>query len=124
MARLVATFLLLAVVAGSLGCSPSVRVRHDWDEGADFSNLKSFDILDTGSIQDPLIARRISDAVHVHLDERGFVKDTADPDFLIETEQKELIWRGWGSGTLGSSTREAHVLQDVVDRILNQFPPK
>lgn len=168
MPRIVAMTLIVAAIALVAGCSPSIRVQTDWDEGADFSRLKSFDILDNGSISDPLISRRIANAVQVHLEERGFVKDAADPDFrvafytnvqdridvttwgyttsprhwhgssnvtvtqyqvgtlfidIIDARQNELIWRGWGSGTLGSSTREAHVLQDAVDRILKRYPP-
>ena len=37
---------------------------------------------------------------------------------------QELFWRGWGSRQVTSSTRDASVIQDAVDKILKQYPPK
>ncbi len=169
MARLAALSLVVLALMSIAACSPSVRVQHDWDEAFIFDEFKTFQMLDITSISDPLIARRIADAIRVHLVERGFEEVDANPDFVValytnvverldvnswgytassrhwhsghnvsvtqyqegtlfidfvEASKMELFWRGWGTGTLGSSTREAHVLQDIVDRILRQYPPK
>lgn len=43
---------------------------------------------------------------------------------LIEAQKMELFWRGWGTTTVSNSTRDPAALQDIVDKILAQFPPR
>jgi hypothetical protein len=146
-----------------------MSVNHDWDETAEFDRFRSFHVLEHQAVPDPLVARRITDAVRIHLTERNFTEDNDDPDFLVAVhtdvqdrvdvhswgysasssswhgsrdirvthyqqgtllidfvaaDDKELFWRGWGSRQVTSSTREASVIQDAVDKILKQYPPK
>ena len=53
-----------------------------------------------------------------HYQEGTLIIDFVDP------EDQELFWRGWGTKTLDDSTRDAAVLQGIVDKILDQYPPK
>jgi hypothetical protein len=43
---------------------------------------------------------------------------------FVDARTNELAWRGWGSKTLSSSSRDPETIQEAVDRILNQFPPQ
>ena len=168
----VTLFVLVCVVAIAVsGCS-TLTVNHDWDEQADFTKFRKYKILPGPQAGDQLVERRILDAVRVHLGERGFEEDEANPDFLIaihgdvedrvdvqtynygypyagypywhggrdvsvsqyqegtliidfvDAKENELAWRGWGTKILDDKTREASVLQGIVDKILGQFPPK
>ena len=151
-------------------CS-TLSVQHDWDEQADFTKFVNYKVLPPQGSGDQLVERRIMDSVRVHLNERNFVENDMNPDFLIaihgdvkdridvhtynygypyagypywhggrdvsvtqyqegtlvidfvDAADNELVWRGWGTKVLDASTREAHVIQEVVDKILAQFPP-
>ena len=170
MTRIFLAALACALLGLCAGCS-SLRVNHDWDQQADFTKFQAYKVLPTQSAADPLVERRIQDAVRVHLNERGFTENDVSPDFLIaihgdvkdrvdvqtynygypyagypywhggrdvsvtqyqegtlvidfvDAEKNELAWRGWGTKVIDNSTREAHVLQGIVDKILAQFPP-
>ena len=174
MTRMILVASVSLVVLGLAGCS-TLRVEHDWDEQADFTKFKSYQLLDRSGTANQLVENRIRDAVRIHLSERGFVEDTTSPDFqiaihgnvkdrvdvqtynygyphyggyggygywhggqdvsvshyqegtliidFVDSEDNELFWRGWGTKTLDSSTRDAAVIQGIVDKILDQYPP-
>lgn len=44
---------------------------------------------------------------------------------LLDPSTEELLWRGWGSGVVGTRDRERSVerIQDGVRQILDRFPP-
>ena len=42
---------------------------------------------------------------------------------FVDSEDHELFWRGWGTKTLDASTRDTDVIQGIVDKILDQYPP-
>ncbi len=171
MTRIIPVVLVCALAVVLAGCS-TLTVKNDWDEQADFTTFHKYRILDNQPAADQLVARRITDAVRIHLGERGFEEDADSPDFLIaihgdvedrvdvqtynygypyagypywhggrdvsvtqyqegtliidfvDAGNNQLAWRGWGTKILDDSTREASVLQGIVDKILAQFPPK
>jgi hypothetical protein len=44
---------------------------------------------------------------------------------FIDNRKKELIWQGYGEGTLTKNVnRKDEVIQEFVDKILEQYPPK
>jgi hypothetical protein len=43
---------------------------------------------------------------------------------FVDAEDNELFWRGWGTKILDQSTREPQVIRQVVDKILDQYPPR
>lgn len=169
MTRFLTIIGLVLVLALAAACSPSVRVQNDWDEGADFDRYVKFSIMESSGVQDQLVARRITNAVRIHLTERNFVEDNENPDFLVAShvnvvdrvdvqswgysassrnwhggrditvtnyqegtmiidfvraDANELFWRGWGTRSVTSSAREQQAIQEVVDRILSQYPPE
>ena len=43
---------------------------------------------------------------------------------FVDASDNELFWRGWGSKIIEDSSGAAHKIQEVVDKILKQYPPK
>ncbi len=73
-----------------VGCS-STRVRTDYDEGASFIQLKTYDWIDqpvdaggNPAVNSPLVQKRTRNAIDSELLRKGFQKATTrDPDFLV-----------------------------------------
>lgn len=85
-------FLMLSVLGTILaasGCSP-VSVLSDYDPAADFSGLHTYawyaaEQPKTGDIRvdNPLLDTHIRNAVESALDEKGYIKADANPDFQL-----------------------------------------
>ena len=43
---------------------------------------------------------------------------------IVDASDDELAWRGWGTKVIDGSSGSAYKVQEVVDKILNQYPPK
>jgi hypothetical protein len=43
---------------------------------------------------------------------------------FVDASDNELFWRGWGTKILDHSTRDESVIRGVVDKILDQYPPR
>ena len=73
-------------IAVAIGCT-AYRVSHDYDPGADFSALRTYDWLDPaeggGLEPNALIDARVKDAVNAQLEAKGLRRDPKSPDFLI-----------------------------------------
>lgn len=54
---------------------------------------------------------------------RQYQEGTLILDF-VQPQDMQLFWRGWGTVTVSSSTRDPAALQEIVDKILAQFPPR
>ena len=99
-------FLATAVIAASLmvvGCastpSGDVDVTFDYDTGANFAALKSYNWMPpTGNaVSDELLVKRIKTTVDSQLQAKGPVLADANPDFLIGMQLS-------GKSTYGGST--------------------
>lgn len=126
------------------------NLRYDYDSRADFASYKSFDwyassrmAKDKGEkVDNPLMDRRVANAVEQELANRGFKRETsADPDFLVAyypvyQEKKyrtatHLGWGSWGfrpfgfgiSTTVGREERykEGTIVLEIVDFKTNQM---
>jgi hypothetical protein len=101
----------LAIVSSVvvLGCA-SLGVRTDYDREVVFTAFKTYDWMDSGKVvrdQDasPFLERRVRRAVDRGLDARGFVLDSASPDFLVTAfvigPTQERHWRYWPASPCG-----------------------
>ncbi|MBL8113805.1 MAG: DUF4136 domain-containing protein [Acidobacteria bacterium] len=136
------SFLLLATLAGTIGCS-GIVVDADYDPGVNFRAMKSFSIMerpsrdrdrdrdrDRGRSAGPITMKRIEDAVRRELTAKGFVEKLGGkPDFRVAAHvtTKERIevdhwgyaygrYGRWRSGyTTVTKLNEANVVIDVVD---------
>jgi hypothetical protein len=94
------------LVFGILGCA-SVSVKTDYDRRFDFSRFKTYNwdrtkqIQDDVLMRDPLLRKRIKQAVDQVLEEKGFVKKTsgaADFTVVIHAGVKERMRvTNWGN---------------------------
>jgi hypothetical protein len=112
-------YLICFLVAWlAAACSP-VKVQTDVNSAMDFSDMKTFDWLDTteapGSdvrINNPELAVLVRAAAEKNLQEKGFNKD-GKPDFLVnwlgaikgkvKVESIQHFYSGYGYGTLSES---------------------
>ena len=172
------TLVVLASVLALVlsGCS-TLSVNSDWDEQVDFTTFQTFNVLPIQSPINQLVENRITDAIKVHLTERGFTENAVSPDMIIavhlnvddkvsvqtynygypyggyghgaypywhggtdvsvsqyqegtlvidfvDAGKNELAWRGWGTKVLDDSSGDAYQVQQTIDKILNQYPPK
>lgn len=71
----------------TLAACQSTKVTTDFDPAADFSNYRQYSWLDerSGVSQEfnPLLAKRVKDAVASALDAKGFSATSANPDFKV-----------------------------------------
>jgi hypothetical protein len=82
--RLRQLLLIGATVLLAAGCA-SLSVDYDYDPGADFSTLRTFNWLprDSGSPSQELTVKRIQHAVNSQLQAKGLTLAADNPDFLI-----------------------------------------
>ena len=78
------TLLMLALAACA---APQPEVRSDFDRSADFSQFRTYNIMDTagqrpGGGYETLVGQKIRAAVEREMEARGYVKDP-DPDLLV-----------------------------------------
>ena len=89
-----------AVVFASAGCS-SVSVNHDYDPQVNFSQYKTFSWLPipAKATTNPLVVRRIKDAMTRQLEAKGILLVSQNANFLIAmhgTTQEKLDIQDWG----------------------------
>lgn len=84
----VAIFLVIALALGA--CSKGLVVRSDFDEDADFAQLKSWDWIPGGAaesedrrLNDPKVRERIERVIEGAFVGRGYSRDPASPDFHV-----------------------------------------
>ncbi|GAA5193693.1 DUF4136 domain-containing protein [Ferrimonas gelatinilytica] len=63
------TLVMLWLLAG---CSQSTPGSIDYSSNIDFSQIQSYRLAEPEEGQDPLMAKRIADAIRTHLDQRGW----------------------------------------------------
>lgn len=131
--------LMLGLVVLATGCAPSVTVKLDYDNEADFASLKTFAWLPMpvnpgGSIKEALernslIDKRIRRAVEAQLGAKGYQVNINNPDFLVTyhigVEDKITVtdwgygygWRGWGTPSRVDvyQYQQGTLILDVID---------
>jgi hypothetical protein len=77
--------LVLSLMAINVSCSSIYGVSHDYDEKADFSQLKTYDWLAVPEKADinQLDVERLKTAVNNQLEIKGFTMNSDTPDFSI-----------------------------------------
>lgn len=43
---------------------------------------------------------------------------------FVDSEDNELVWRGWGVKVLDGGSSDPDSIQKIIDKIIDQFPPK
>jgi hypothetical protein len=126
-------FALLCLVQ----CSPLV-IRHDYDPDADFGQYRSFAWLPEPLVQpggdplrhNPLLGKKIRQAVNDNLVGRGLSKDLDEPDLLIAYHNRVRDKRDvdvysygyWGTRAVDvDQYQESTLVIDFVDRRTNQL---
>jgi hypothetical protein len=91
----------------SVGCA-TITVAHDYDAEADFTNLRTYNWVETPieAAADQLIVKRAKKAVREGLSEKGVKIAESNPDFLIAVHivrriKKEVVY--WEHPHLGYS---------------------
>jgi len=129
-------FLLASVLFLAWGCS-SLSVKYDYDPGTDFSAFKTFSLDDKMIKKDaltrnPLVKRRVYNALEKVLSEKGYIKkEGKNVDFIVVAHAgiKERVqierwgdygWYrpGWGRHGHTDVTyyNEANLIIDIIDR--------
>ncbi len=122
-----------------VGCSSSTKVHFDYDRNEDFSQFRTYNFIPLPealtSEVNPMVIRRIEEAIALALGDKGFNRTDASPDFLVaihlESKDKfdvqnwgytyapyDIYWRGsgyWGSGGISvHQYQEGTLIIDVV----------
>ena len=107
-----AMVLLSAIIIVS--CSSGIKVSQDFDQGFDFTTLKTYDWApnednEWGLADNDLVDRRIRNAIVNMMTSRGHRQETGQPDFYISynvaVEQKVSSSNVSGGIAVGRSTR-------------------
>ncbi|MDJ0842305.1 MAG: DUF4136 domain-containing protein [Acidobacteriota bacterium] len=102
-------WLLLAVGLLTLGCGTPIKVAQHHDSDQDFSALKTFDWLppkgrDNPMEKNPIIAKKVKQAITAELQTKGFTYSESNPDFHVvffgSTKDKVDV-QDWGSPYYG-----------------------
>jgi hypothetical protein len=129
---------LMAVAVSA--CGGGVSVSSDWDPTVDFSNLRTFAVMDEVNGETGFVNQRIKNAITSTLTGKGMeqVDDASTADvavgFQITTDQRSSFstlstvwggygWGGWhgGMGMSTSTTRET--VYDVGTMVIGMFDP-
>lgn len=121
-----------AILALAIAAMPAValaqKTTYDFDKTAVFGQYKTYALKDGTPTGQPLIDKRITDAIEMQLAARGFTRSDASPDVYVLfhmafDKQKDISsystgpmyggygW-GWGGGW-GSTTTDVRV-QDIL----------
>ena len=119
----------LLLIMHTIGCA-GISVSYDYDERADFAQMKSFDWLPAPTTVEvsELQFKRFKDAVTTHMEGKGLQLSSDNPDFLIAFHygKKDKInvndwgygygYRGWGGGSIYvDQYEEGTVILDFVN---------
>jgi hypothetical protein len=122
-----ATLLILSVAALAVACS-TLSTNADYDPSTDFSRYKTWDLKNDGSINNPLLAKRIETVLSGELAKKGMTRSESNPDLWVAvhgrmSKQTQINtydsgwgygWR-WGGGMTTSTVTEVPVGTLIVD---------
>ena len=97
-------FLLFAILLALTGCATRFDVDYDYDTGANFAALKTYDWQPpTGNaVKDELLVKRVRSTVDAGLEKKGRTQSSSSPDFLIAMQLSGRTTYG-GSTAVGMS---------------------
>lgn len=125
-----AILAFLSVAAAAVFACSTLSTGADYDPSTDFSRYKTWDLKEDGSINNPLLARRIETAVSGELAKKGMTRNTSNPDLWVAvhgrlSKQTQIHtydtgwgygWR-WGGGMTTSTVSEVPVGTLIVDMV-------
>jgi hypothetical protein len=125
-----AMLAFLSVAAAAVFACSTLSTNADYDPSTDFSRYKTWDLKDDGSINNPLLAKRIETAVGGELAKKGMTRNTSNPDLWVAvhgrlSKQTQIHtydsgwgygWR-WGGGMTTSTVSEVPVGTLIVDLV-------
>lgn len=130
------TRTLATIVAAGLILSTSLlaqKTSFDYDKTADFTKFKTYSQKVGTLVGDPLIDKRLSDAIDVEMTAKGLTKNDTNPDvtviYHIAFDKKQDISTysfggyygpygyGWGGGW-GGGTTEVRVTEILVGTLM------
>jgi hypothetical protein len=131
--RIVRTVIFLSLLLLFPAILSAQKVETDFDHSVNFSQYKSFMWLREPRLRDPLMKRRVMDAVNAQLTAKGLHLVTEGGDLGVAahgatTEERTLEtfytgfggwgWRGWGSGvatTIPQTYKVGTLIIDLFD---------
>ena len=124
-------FFVLFFIGFTVSCSPIYDVKYDYDQQANFSDLKTFDWMQAPEKAgiNSLVVQRVKNAVNAELKAKGLMMTSNNPDFLIaeyhgKRDQVQISDRryrggyrgGYGSGGVSVyAFEEGSLILDFVD---------
>jgi hypothetical protein len=136
--RTITGIFLSCLLLFAVSCS-STKVHFDYDRQEDFSQLRTYNFIplpeEIRADVNPIVIRRIEEAIALALGDKGFNRTEASPDFLVaihlESKDKfdvqhwgysyapyDLYYRGagyWGSGGISvQQYQQGTLIIDVV----------
>ena len=101
--KAVHAFFVLFLMGFVISCSTIYGVQHDYDEQADFENLKTYDWMTVPEKADinRLNVERVKKAVNAELQAKGLMLTSNNPDFLIAEhlgKKDKIQVEDWGYG--------------------------
>jgi hypothetical protein len=99
-------FFVLFFIGFTASCTPIYDVKYDYDQQFNFSDLKTFDWMQTPEKVDinSLVVQRVKNAVNAELKAKGLMMTSNNPDFLIaeyhgKKDQLHIQNMGHGRGS-------------------------
>ncbi len=94
-------FFVLSFIGFTVSCSPIYDVKYDYDQQANFSDLKTFDWMQLPEKAgiNSLVVQRVKKAVNAELKAKGLMMTSSNPDFLIAEhhgKRDQLQISDWG----------------------------
>jgi len=121
--------ILFILSAAALACS-TLSTNADYDPSTDFSKYKTWDLKDDGSINNPILLKRIESALTTELGKKGMTRSQSNPDVWVAvhgrlSKQTQIHtydtgwgygWR-WGGGMATSTVTEVPVGTLIIDMV-------
>ena len=101
--RAVNAFFVIFFIGFAVSCSTIYGVKYDYDQQANFADLKTFDwmpVPEKAGI-DSFVVQRVKNAVNTELQAKGLMMTSDNPDFLIAEhlgKKDKVQINDWGYG--------------------------
>ena len=138
-----AAVVLTAMVVG--GCGPSIK--YAYDAGTGFPELKTYQWAASSGVYrlDPLLETNVQFLADKDLGKKGLTRKTDKADLIVwmnyeaeynkpfqlrvltlniaRADNREMVWRGTATGDIKTDAASKD-LEEIVEGILSNFPPK